>query len=195
MNPKTIQEAIRTIWVLPASGLAADRVYFAQPDAPSPAPSPRVVISLGDIDHVGAADEVMREYDALAPLGQEIVHTVSGLREMTLTIEAFSSKADGTEQANDARALASRVSAFAGLPTVRPPLNAAGVGILRRERIRWVPGVVRAGFEGRAILEVVLCVSETAEARVGYIQTVKGTRTIKDKSTDVGAPYTIVIED
>lgn len=191
MNIKALQEAIRTIWLLPASGLPADRVYFARQEMETAAPSPRLVVDLGDIDSFGQLDEVKYEVVAGAPAGQEIKMTARGPRELTVTMEAFSPSADAKQAENDARQLLSRVMTWLGLPTVRPALNAAGLGILRRGLVRWIPGIPRAAWEGRASVETIFCVVETAEARVGYIQTVQGTRTIDQVST----PYTLTLPE
>jgi hypothetical protein len=194
MDLKAIQEAIRTLWVLPASGLGAGAVYFADQDVPSPAPGPCISIGLSGPSREGV-DEVTQVYDAGAALGQEIALTVSGQRTIEVMLQAFCPSAVAQAGANDARELLSKVDAALMLPTIRPLLNAAGIGVLKQGNVQWVPAIHRAGFEGRATLETVITVTETATASVGYIQTVKGTRTIKDKSTDVGVPYTVVVED
>lgn len=190
MNMKTLQDALRTIWVLPASGLSGTEVYIARQEVPPPAP-PYITIELSGPQMIGGLDEVKQEFDALAALGQEIILTAQGPREVIVTLEAFSASAAAVDAEADARGLLSKVQASLRLPTIRPVLNAAGIAVLKPGDVRWVPGIQKAAWEGRAILETTLCVVETAVARVGYITKVNGTQ----KIDAVSSPYSLVIED
>lgn len=192
MTSKQIQDALLSIWALPASGLAAANVYFAHPEAPAKAPGPCISISLGGRGRIGMFDQVKQRYDSTAARGQEIVKTAMGPREVTCTLQAFSPAADGTDGANDARDMLSRLDAWLGLPTVRSALNHQNIGVLRQGSVTWQPGIERAGWEGRAVMEVVLCVPETAEARLGYIETANITGTV-DNTVDVA--FTLEVDD
>lgn len=191
MNIKALQDAIRSIWVLPASGLSAANVYFADQDVKSTAPGPCITISLGGPSRIGMLDQVKQSYDSTASAGQEIVLSAMGPREMVCTLQAFSPSADGQGQQGDARQLLSLVEASLGLPTIRPALNRAGLGVLKQGSVVWQPGIQRAGWEGRAVLETTFCVAETVTARLGYIQTVNGTGTVDDEAP---VPYTLDVE-
>lgn len=192
MNLKAIQEAIRTLWVLPASGLADGAVFFSHPESAAPPQSVRPCVSIwvGAPERVGL-DQVSRDFDPAGAAGQEIIYRASGPRELQVMLQAFSSSANGLDAASDARALLSKIETSLSLPNIRSALNAAAIGVLRHQPAQWVPGIARAGWEGRATLETIFCVSETVEARIGYIQSVSGTRTVDDSST----PYTLIIED
>jgi hypothetical protein len=190
VNFKELQDAIRSIWVLPASGLPSAKVYIARQDVPPPAP-PYITIELGDSKMLGSVDEVKKEFDANAPAGQEFTLTAQGPRELLVTLEAFSASAAAIDAEADARGLLSKVRAALGLPTIRPALNALSIAVMKPGEIRWVPGIQKAAWEGRAIMETTLNVVETAQAKTGYIQNVNGTRTIDA----VSSPYSIVIED
>lgn len=192
MTSKAIQEALRTLWVLPASGLGSAAVIFSDQDEASPAPGPCVTISLGGKSRVGMLDQVKQRYDSAAAAGQEIVKSATGPREITCTLQAFAPTADGRGDANDARDILSRIDTSLGLPTIRPALNKLGIGVLRQGNVTWQPGIQRAGWEGRAVLEVVLCVAETAEARLGYIETANITGKV-DNTVDVA--FTLEVDD
>lgn len=190
MDLKALQDALWSIWVVPSSGLPAASVYFGTQDAPN-GPLPCIAIQLGGPQRRGM-DQVNRAFDADAAPGHEIIYTVSGPRELMVTLQAFATSADALQMENDARALLSRVDASLALPNIREALNALKIGVLKQGSVRWVPGVQRAGWEGRAVLETLLCVSETVQGSIGYIQTVKGTYTVNDEAP---TPYTLDLED
>lgn len=181
MNIKALEDAVRA-WVVSASGISATSVFFAAQDVPSPSPAPYVTISLGFPTRVGL-DEVRRDYDSTAEAGQEIVYTARGPRELVVTVECFTPNTTETNAQATGRQILSSIDAALSLPPIRETLNAAGMGVLRRGAPRWQPGIVRAGWEGRAWLEVVFCVIETAQARTGYIQTVAISGTVDGSST------------
>jgi hypothetical protein len=191
MDFKALEDAIRTIWVLPASGLTSASVFFANQDVPSPAPGPCISISLEMPQKIGR-DQVKQTFDGAAPAGQEIIFTTVGIRELTVTLQAFSPGATETVAAATARPLLSQVQASLEQPTIRQALNKAGIGVLRTGEARWAPGINRAAWEGRAVLETVFCVTETTQARTGYISTVSGTGTV---GTEAPVPYTLEVED
>jgi hypothetical protein len=191
MNFKALQDSIRSLWVLPASGLPDNAVYFATQNGPSLAPGPCITIALGGPVRIGMLDPVTKTVDLGAPNGKEIVFTSKGLRELVVTLQAFSPQANALDMENDARELLSRIDASLALPTIRPSLNKIGLGVLRQGNVVWQPGIIRAGWEGRAVLETVFCVSETATGAVGYIETANITGTVDN----VAEAYTLVVED
>lgn len=84
--------------------------------------------------------------------GAELTMTARGVREATLSMQAFGGDPTGT---GTAMKLLSGVLAALALPARKEALSAAGVGIGRRNPVQSIDGIVGAvTFEPRASLEV-----------------------------------------
>lgn len=179
-----LEGQLKQLWVLPASGLADAAVYLSNQDMVSPAPGPCISIFLDGARKRGF-DSVTSVYDASQPNGQEIQRTAAGHREVTVKLEAFSPDTVERPGAPSARALLSRVQDSLSLPGMRQALNAAGIGVIDEGGpVRYLPGIQKAAWEGRAFLDVRLRVVATATEALGYIATVNMTGTVKQASSD-----------
>lgn len=189
MNYKQLEEAIRNVWVFPSSGLDTGQVVFANQDGVSPAPGPCILISIGGAEHRGL-DQVTQDFDAARPAGKEIVYTVQGLREITVRLEAFSPGTVERDAQATCRALLEQVQASLSLPPIRMGLNALSIGVRYEGDVQWLPGIQKAGWEGRAFLDARFYVPATATAAIGYIARVNGTLKVTGDGEEVDQPYT-----
>lgn len=165
----TIEDAIRT-WTLKSSPLTADRVFFADQDLPIAEISPRLVIRLGELQHVGQ-DSVDHTFDALRPAGEEVEIAAKGMRLLTVDLQAFAPDTVGAGVT--ARSILAIAQAVLSLPSVRTALNDAGLGLLQQGTIQRIPQPRQAAQEDRATLSVQFCVAQSVAERLGYIATVE----------------------
>lgn len=171
INFEALENAIRA-WVQPASGYIDDLVLFGDQDTDAPA-GDHILIRVGDLLHRGSTPAVKRSLTAGSPpAGEEITQTVSGARELLVSIQAFTQATMGNASA---KAVLSKVQAALELPTVREALNAAGLGVQDVGDVTGVPEYFGADLEGRAVLDVRFMLVQTGTEKVGYIQTVEVT--------------------
>lgn len=128
---------------------------------------------LGDLLPLADMDQVEELEVEDAPAGEEIAVVLSGQREVTLGLQAFTDAtvagdADGRVPA--ARVLA-RFQARVQLPAARARLEAVGLSLVDLGRVQNLSALRTADFEGRASLDLLLGAVETAEERTGYIAT------------------------
>jgi len=164
-----VENAVRT-WVLAASGLASNRVYFADQDVPAGEAAPRVTIRIGGPVHLGL-DAIEQSFDPGQPAGQEILQTARGFRTITVDLQSFAPTMVGA--GDTALAVMAKIQAALSLPSVRYTLNAAGLGVLQEGNIQRIPQVRQAINEDRATLSVRFCVTQSIGERLGYIDSVE----------------------
>ena len=165
---ETLEDAVRT-WVLAATGLATDRVYFADQDLPTSEAVPRVSIRLGDLVQIGQ-DSFDHDYDPGRPAGQEIEIKAKGMRTLAVDLQAFAPTTVGA--GTTARSVLAAAQAALSLPSVRTTLNAAGLGLLEQGTVQRIPSNALSQVEDRATLSVRFCVAQSVTERLGYIETV-----------------------
>lgn len=166
---QAVEDALRT-WTLKNSALPADRVFFADQDLPIAELSPRLVIRLGELEHVGQ-DTVDHTYDALRPAGEEIEITAKGMRILTVELQAFAPETVGSGLT--ARAILATAQAVLSLPSVRTALNDAGLGLLQQGVIQRIPMPRQATQEDRAIFTARFAVAQSVAERLTYIEKVE----------------------
>jgi len=165
---ETLEDAVRT-WVVNATGLAANRVYFADQDLPTSEAVPRISIRLGDLVQVGQ-DSVDHDYDPSRPAGQEIEIRAKGMRTLAVDLQSFAPTTVGS--GTTARSVLAAAQAALSLPSVRTTLNSAGLGLLQQGTVQRIPSNALAQVEDRATLSVLFAVAQSVSERLGYIQTV-----------------------
>ncbi len=173
IDQATLERALFTL-VDQSSGLGDAGIIFSDQDGPSPFPSRYVTIRVGDLLGIGV-DASTWDFAADRNPGQEIVRSAVGMRKFVATFQAFT---PGTVGNATARTTLMKLQADLGLPSFREPLNAAGLGVLNQGDVRWVPKVNNTTFEGRAVLEVLFCIPQSASDSTGYIETVRATPVI-----------------
>lgn len=161
-----LENAVRA-WVVSSSGLDPSLVYFADQPYPVSEVRPRITIRLGALAPIGH-DWATHTYDPARQAGQEIEYSATGSRELTISLQAFAPTTVG--DGDTARELLERVFGRLSLPSVRDPLNAAGVGVLRTGTVTRLPAVVGTMNEDRAVGELVALVSSKYSERTGYIE-------------------------
>lgn len=183
-------------WVADTSGLSEDTFGFQSPeevglDTPegfgnSPviwafqsATQPRLpfaMLKLSPARKVGGLDEVnLSENDS--HVGAEMIQTVRGHREVTLTLEVFSNAVVNGKTASDyiERALISL-----RLPTQLYSLRQAGLSLVGWDNVVDLSVLVATAYQSRAQVDVKFYLLDTVSEATGYIETVEVTPTINE---------------
>lgn len=161
-----VEDAIRQ-WVKAATGYDDDHVIWAYQNGPRPTDA-FALIQMGDFLPLGAFDEAIDEYDAFAAPGEEIISTVTGLRQFDVTVQVFTPEV--TTGAAGRAKLAKCQTALA-LSSVRSALDNAGITPFNIGAVQWVPPVNNNAFEGRALLTVSFYTVDTLTEFNTYIET------------------------
>lgn len=169
----TVENALHA-WVVAGSGLPAARVVWSGEPVARPTP-PYITIKIAGVRKVGEDWRQTRDAPAPASAGEEIVHSVRGRRELSITLQCFDGDATGV---NMPLALLERVKTSVRLPTIHAGLRAAGVGVAAFGNVTAIDtaqlGASR--FEPRAILDLRAFVSSEVEEFTTYIQHAEVTR-------------------
>lgn len=167
---ETLQTAVKT-WVLAGSGYASGRVFWSHQNGGKPINVDSITMRMvGPLRALGACDEVQTLTDLGRPAGQEIEHRVIGRRELTLSLQAFTTTTVGSSRAVSTL---SKVQAALSLPSVREALRAAGLFPFDAGAVVDLTALRDADFEGRAELSVRFYCSEEVSEFLGYIATVE----------------------
>lgn len=173
INWATIENALHA-WVVAGSGLPAEKVIWAQQDAPRPAP-PFIAMRLRNPQRIG--QDWLDVVDAGVTPGQEIQIKSRGTRTMTLSLQAFSAASTGI---NAAVMQLDAVRSVSNLPTVRDALNTAGLGLGPFEGVQSLDGVLSESvFEPRATMGALLFLSSEVSEFATYIETAEITNEIE----------------
>ena len=168
MDWSVAENALR-IWVRTASGYPDGRIIWAEQGGARPV-GDLITLRLGAIAPVGMLDEVVSETDLGRPAGEEIEQRVEGIREFSVTLQAYVDAATGV---NTGRAVLSRCATALALPSVRAALEVAGISPFEIGPVQNVTLLNRTEFEGRALLEGRFYARETFSEFCGYIATVE----------------------
>lgn len=165
----TIEDALVTA-VVAATGLAADRVRWAEQGLPRPASGAWISLRLLSLEETGP-DWVDVE-EAEAPVdGAEIEHTSRGWRVGTLSVQCFAGDATG---ASTSVAILERLRAKLPLPTVADALAAANVAVVGRGPVRNAAALINSTvFEPRAVIELRFTAASEVTETGTYIETVE----------------------
>lgn len=181
-----IEDALRT-WVKAASAYPDARVIWADQTGTRPA-GDIITLKISDISMVGLMDEVTENTDLSRPAGKEIEMRADGIREFTVTLQAFTSAVTCVSAGT---AILGRCQTALGLSSVRSALSAAGCSPFDVGPVQNVTALNHALFEGRAMLRVRFYTRESLSDYVGYIATVNNTSYLGPP--DLGARSTIDI--
>lgn len=183
----TVEDAIWS-WVVAASGLAADRVIWADR---GPVPAELFFsLALGDILPVGQ-DSLDRDLVVdPAPGADELRYVVRGPRLVTLTIQCLPAQGDAETGTGRCTALLGQVLTKRRLPSIAAGLSAAGIGFGPPAGARWVPGSFDGRFEPRAVVDVTIHLAEEISETAPTIRHVEIETVI-----DEGAPLTDWVPD
>lgn len=167
--------------IVAASGFNPDRVIWADQNANMP-PDDFIDLSLSGFVNPGQ-DGILSTYDAAAPAGREITQQVIGQREVTLTVEVFTTTLVSSHARNavltgdDALAVVDRIRSMFMFDTIRDPAAALGISFFDLSaNAEYVPKIVSAGFRGRCVWPVRCWVpAMPVTQQTTYIQKVEGT--------------------
>lgn len=162
-----IEDALRT-WAKTASGYPDARVIWADQTGARPTGN-ILTLKISDVSIVGLMDEVTENTNLSRPAGKEIELRADGIREFTVTLQAFTSE---TVSASAATMALARCQTALGLSSVRSALSAAGCSPFDVGPVQNVTALNHALFEGRAILRVRFYTRESLSDYVGYIAAV-----------------------
>lgn len=165
----TAQSALEA-WIVAATGVASAKVFH--PDKKNPQPDyPYITVKPGPPRNIaGGPDEVLHAYDADE---DRIVYTVVGRREFTVSLQAYSFRAEGV--ANVAAELLSKVQTAAALPSRRAAFVAAGLALIDLGNVLDLSGREGAKGIGRASLDARFYCVDTATEADDFIETVEAT--------------------
>ena len=165
MNWATIQAAI-VEWVKAGSGYASGRVIWKNQSKNRPASAgaavDHIAIQLLSLRGVGE-DEVVQTQDlsrvgnGSTTVGTEILHTVRADKEMTLSVQCYTTSVVGSAQA---LAVLSKVQTSLRLESVRSGLTTAGVCPIDAGSLEDITGILDTDYEGRAVLTCRFSVTE-----------------------------------
>lgn len=188
MSEASVEDAIHA-WVVNTSGFAADKVIWEGQDSTRPTVD-FITLKLGADVPMGSCDVLTESTDLTAPAGQEITTTVIGWRRLPCTVQVFARALTGD---STARAVLARVRTGLSLPGVSGALNAAGLGVVDRGSVQYVPALFAPSrFESRAVLSVSFSRTETASEKTGYIDEVEAEGTIQ--GTVDGDDWTVTVD-
>lgn len=164
-------------------------IIFGDQNGVSPSPTPYAAIRVGDLTGIGQ-DASRNNYDAARPAGQEIHRVTSGMRYLAVRFAFFSPMSDEDPTGRVARSAAAKMQADLALESIRTPLRLAGLGLLKKGDVRWLPQINNTDFEARAIIETQFSVSSGAVDATGYIARVNGTMNVKTGGATAVIPFT-----
>lgn len=163
---QVVEDAIRQ-WVKAATGYDDNHVIWAYQSGPRP-DGAFALIQMGDFLPLGAFDETVDEYDAFGDPGEEIISTVTGLRQFDVTVQVFTPEVT-TGAAG--RAKLAKCQTALGLSSVRGALDNAGITPFNIGPVQWVPPLNNNAFEGRALLVVSFYTLDVLTEFNTYIET------------------------
>lgn len=169
-----LEDAVRA-FVLEATGLPDDRVYFAHQSVRISEQVARVTIDIDGPFQVGQ-DGNTHNFDEDREPGEEIEIVTHGNREIVIKLQAFAPLTVGAGVT--ARSLLDLCQIGYAQSSKRYALNQAGVGILKVGDVVRLP-VVRGGEnEDRAVLDTRGSITRQVAERTGYWDTVVLTPTL-----------------
>jgi hypothetical protein len=175
----TIEQALVT-WAAAKSGLGAGKVLWAESNARRP-DGAFVTLRIADVTAFTVLDEV-EVVDHTGDLdppdeGEEIEFRVHALREFGVNVQCYAPPSGKAlpRGAGSPRAVLEAMSASLSLPSVQDAFEAAGCSLLDRGPIQFVPEIVGAGFEARAVMDLRFYVADTASEFTTYIERVQAT--------------------
>ena len=171
---KAIEQAIVRDWA--ASRFPTlDKVHFqwADQDLAQP-PYPYLSFRRDSIVRTGAKDEVRTSTDLSQPQGQEIALETTGIREFTLTINAFVDEEAGANDPNcDALFMLTLLQISLSQLSSQEIFCLAGLSVIEELAIVNLSQVVNGVFVSRAAMDVRFRTVFSNIERTGYIDTVE----------------------
>lgn len=173
-----IEDAIVTL-VETYSGLGTGQVLWSESNAGRPAGS-FITLRIGDVAPYTLTDEVQildHSGEEDVEEGEEIEMKVVGRRSFGLTLQCYVPPANRAVPRGDSspRTILNKVGLAFSLPSAGDSLEAVGAAVEEVGPIQYIPEIVGAGFEGRAVLQMRFRVTDDASEFTTYIGRVQAT--------------------
>lgn len=165
----TAENAICTALAL-ASGYAESKVVWSNQNLNEISGNFITMKALGIVGF--GLDGINQEYNGGAAEGEELTLTHNGPRVVTVSVQAYTVETVGLLTACF---VLDNVRTNLKIGTTRDILNEVGLGILDIGDVQNLSDIQGADFEGRAAMDIQFCLIQSAEERIGYIETVEGT--------------------
>lgn len=168
MNWGDIQTAIHN-WISQSSGLAPEKVIFANQDGPRPS-NTWISIETVSIDWTGQ-DWTRAIANPNPTPGNEIIYKVFGTRQVNWRVQCFNAPPVGD---NSAFEILNSIIVGAELPTYREMLDLANIGLLGFGSMNNVGAEFRSElFEPRATLDFKTQITTVREQTITNIESVE----------------------
>lgn len=160
MDWPKIEDALHA-WLKGATGVTC---IWAEQSGPQPKP-PYCTLRIDGPRRLGGADELRQEAD-----GHDVRQLAAGQRELTVQCQAFTAGMNGQATA---RELLTKAQARLSLPAVQEQLADVGLSVIDEGNVQNVSTVLETKWQGRAALDVRIGCADSAEDRVGSIESVE----------------------
>lgn len=163
----TVRKAIHD-WFSGSTGLTS---IWEDQEAPRPAfPYGSMKVISGPTKLFGA-DEHRYTYDGNQQAGEEIGIEVAGLRQMTVTVQAFLPRLGAAGDAGAEDDL-SRAQVALGMPSYLASLQAAGLSVIEEMAPRNLSGIDSGTWIAKAAMDIRFGLAASVTERTGYVETV-----------------------
>lgn len=152
------------------NGATGWTTIWSDQDAPQPAyPYITMRIISGPLK-LSEQDDVRQSFDAGQPLGEEIGRSTGGMREITVSIQAFQRQSSSTPSTSAMDAL-TRLQGALGMATYLTALRTAGLSVVEVGTVQNVSTEVDDSWSDRAAMDVRGRLAASVTERGGYIDT------------------------
>lgn len=159
-------------WFIEGSGLPA--VVWGNQDGPQPV-QPYGTLLIAGPRKVGGLDQQVDVTDLDQPAGEEVSQTLTGIREVTVSCQAFAAPTVGS---TPARSYLSNALMSLELPTIRQRLINAGLSVIEANDITDVSALMGTRWQSRAAMDVRFHLVDSAVEKTGYIAMVEVSNTL-----------------
>lgn len=196
-DPQSAIENALQAWVTAATGLDNAHVRWIGANVTRPTDG-QFFCMLEVIDRVplGAVPEVIQNED-LTRVGQEEELQHVQILDCGFRVQVFAPPARGLNPgvpggSGNAAFIAERIRLASALTSIMDALDAVGVSVYDRGKVHYVPAVLGADFEGRAVLDIRFYVADSLSEFTGYIDSVHLDGQVTDEAGDIlDQPQTI----
>ena len=154
-------EDVLHAWLKAATGVTC---IWAEQSGPQPKP-PYCTLRIDGPRRLGGADELRQDGD-----GDDVRQLAVGQRELTVECQAFTSRTTGSATA---RELLTKAQVQLSLPSVHERFSEVGLSVIDEGDVQNVSTVLETKWQGRAALDVRIGCADSAEERVGSIESVE----------------------
>jgi len=149
------------------------QIIWANQNIPQPA-YPYITLRRDSLIRLGGRDEIRQSVDMSQPQGQEVALETVGVREFTLTLNAFVDEQTGANNPNcDAIYLLSVLQSSLSQQSIIEAFCLSGIAVVEELAVTDLSEVVNGLFISRASMGVRFRTTFTCIERTGFIDTVE----------------------